>query len=146
MGLAFGTAIMGRHNRYRDHIDPQYQRWGRKYLHFPGVAACARLIRSGKARGSQADIIVFELAENAANCLSDLIDTFRTDPSEDVRLYVMMALELARLPESAAFLTEVMDSGNPRFTPYAARALGAIDTPESRTALRNATHAKPENR
>jgi hypothetical protein len=116
---------MGKRNRYWDHIDPEYQRWGRKYPRFPGVIECVRLIRSGEARGSWADIIAHELAENAAPCLKGLIETFRTEPSQDVRLYVMMALEIARLRESVPFLAEVLHEGNPRFTSYALSALKA---------------------
>ena len=127
---------MGKRNRYRDHIDPEYQRWGRTYPRFPGVAECARLIRARKASGAWADIIAAELAENATHCLSDLIETFRTDSSEtDVRMFVMMALENARLPQSVPFLAEVLESGNSRFIPYAERALCNINTPEARTML-----------
>jgi len=133
---------MGKRNRYRDHIDPEQQRWGQTYTRFPGVAECARLIRDGKARGSWADIIAHELAENAGECLTELVETFRTDSSESVRLYVMMALEIARLPESVPFLAEVVQGGNPLFTPYVLRALEGINTCESRTALWNATHGQ----
>lgn len=63
------------------------------------------------------------------------MESFRTDPSESVRLYVMMTLDIARLPESIPFLAEVLQEGNPLFTPYALRALNGIDTRESRTAL-----------
>jgi hypothetical protein len=131
---------MGKRNRYRDHVDPEYRRWSRKYPRFPGVAECVRLIRGGNARGAWADIIASELADNATLCLPDLIETFRTDPSEDVRLYVMMALDMARVPESVLFLAEVLHGANPRFTPYAERALIGIDTPESRSALWKAAH------
>ena len=134
---------MGERNRYRDYIDPEHQRWGRRYPRFPGVSECARLIRDGKARGSWADIIAHELAENAGECLAELVETFRTDPSESVRLYVMMALDIARLPESVPFLAGVLQEGNPLFTPYALRALNGIDTRESRTALWQATHELP---
>ena len=133
---------MGKRNRYRDHTDPEYQRWGRTYSRFPGVAECARLIREGKARGAWADIIASELAENASECLAELVETFRADPSESVRLYVMMALDMARLPESIPFLAEVLQQGNPLFTPYAVRALEGINTRESRTAIWNATHTR----
>jgi hypothetical protein len=132
---------MGKRNRYRDHIDPEYQRWGRKYPRFPGVEECARLIRAGKARGAWADIIAYELAENASHCLPTLIDTFRSDSSDDVRLYVMMAVEVAKLPESVPFLAEVLHGRDPRFTPYAERALRELNTPEARTVLWNASHS-----
>ena len=134
---------MGKRSRYRDHMDPEYQRWARRYPRFPGVAECARLIRARKARGAWADIIASELAENATHCMSDLIAAFRTDPSEDVRVYVMMALESARLPESVPFLAEVLQDGNPRVTPYAERALRNINTPEARTMLWKAGHSEP---
>ena len=135
---------MGKRNRYRDHIDPEHQRWGRTYPRFPGVGECARLIRDGKARGTWADIIAYELAENASECLTELVETFRTDQSETVRLYVMMALDIARPPESVPFLAEVLQDGNSLFTPYAQRALEGINTRESSAALWNATHGQAQ--
>jgi hypothetical protein len=131
---------MGKRNRFRDHIDPEYQRWGRTYPKFPGVAECARLIRNGKARGAWVDIIADELAVNAGDCLPDLINTFRMDSSEDVRLFVMMALDTARIPQSVPFLKEVLIGGNAKFAAIAERALSGIDTREARTVLWNTTH------
>ena len=133
---------MGKRSRYRDHIDPEYQRWGRRYPRFPGVAECTSLIRAGKARGAWADIIAFELAENAATCLAELIETFRDDPSGDVRLYVMMALDIAHVPASVPFLAEVLRDADSRYVPYAERALRGINTSEARTALWNAAQPK----
>ena len=129
---------MDRRARYRDHVDPEYQHWGRRYARFPGVAECARLIRAGKARGAWADIIVLELSENAAACLTEMIQTFRNETSGDVRIYIMMALEIARVPASVPFLAEVLREADPSYIPYAERALRGIDTTEARTALRNA--------
>ena len=131
---------MGERDKYRDNLDPEYRRWGRKYPRFPGVAECARLIRAGKARRSWADIIAGELACHAKHHLPELIETFRTDTSDEVGLYVMMALEMARLPESIPFLAEVLPQGNSTFTPYAERGLRDINTPEARSALWEATH------
>ena len=130
---------MGKRNRYRDHVDPEYQRWWRRYPRFPGVAECASLIRAGKARGAWADIIAYELAENAETCLAELIEMFRNDPGGDVRLYVMMALDIARVPTSASFLAEVLREADPRYVPYAEQALRGINTREARTALWNAS-------
>ena len=118
--------------------------WHRKYPCFPGVDECVRLIRAGKARGSWADIISYELAENADDCLPALIDTFRSDSSDKVRLYVMMALEIARLQESVPFLAEVLRGANPRFTPYAERTLHGINTREARTVLWKASHPESD--
>lgn len=131
---------MGKRIAHSDPMDPEYQRWERKYRRFPGVVEYARLIRTGKAKGSWADIIVAELAEHAATCLPELIETFHNDPSDSVRLYVMMALDIAQFPESVPFLAEVLNDGNPMFTPYAERALRGINTSEARTVLWKATH------
>src|SRR5262245_6016074 len=134
---------MGKRARFHDHLDPAYQEWGRKYPRFPGVAECVRLINEHKARGVITDIIVFELAEHAASCLPDLIQAFRDNPSGDVRMFVLMALEIARVPESVEFFGEVLRDGDPRYQPYALRALKDIDTRESRTLLWQATHQEP---
>ena len=132
---------MGKRSQYRGHIDPEVQRWERNYPRFPGVAECVRLIRAGKAKGTWADIIAHELAQKASLCLSELIDTFHTDSNEHVRLYVMMALEIAKLPESVPFLVEVLQGGDPIFTPYAERALRTINTKEARTVLWKVRHS-----
>ena len=132
---------MGKPNPYRDHVDPEHRRWGRRYPRFPGVAECARLIRAGQARGAWADLIAHELAANAAACLPELIETFHTDSDGDVRRYVLMALDVARLPASVPFLAGVLRDGDPRYAAYAERALRGIDTPEARAALREAARA-----
>jgi hypothetical protein len=131
---------MAKRGRHSHHLDPGYEQWERKYPRFPGVAECARLIRAGKARGPVAEIIVHELAENAVPCLPELIDVFHTDPSGDVRMYVMMALDIARPPEAVSFLAEVLRDGDPRFAHYAESALQALATREARTALWKAKH------
>ncbi len=130
---------MGKRDRYRNTLDPEWQRWGQKYPRFPGVAECARLIRAGQARGSWADIIAEELAANARDHLAEMIAEFRRSDGDDVAVYVMMALEIACLPESVEFLTEVLQCDEARLSSYAHRTLAQIDTPEARTELFKAT-------
>jgi hypothetical protein len=88
---------------HRGHIDPDYQRWGRKYGRFPGVAECVRLLRSGNMRGSWIDIIIHELAVHADDCLPELIAAFRNDENEYVRLMVLSAITEACLPTRSRF-------------------------------------------
>lgn len=133
---------MGKRDRYRDHVDPEYRRWGRTYRSFPGVDECARLILDRKATGAWGDIVAYELAENAHDHLNALIKAFHDLESDDVAIYVLMALEMAALPASVEFLSGVLRDGNVTFMPYAERALKAIDTKESRTALFNAMNAE----
>ncbi len=132
---------MGKRIRYHDHVDPEYQRWGRTYRTFPGVDECARLVLDRKATGAWADIVHFELAENADDHIDEIVNAFHNHTSDDVALYMLMALETAALPESVGFLSDILRDGDARFTLYAKRALTAIDTKESRTALFNATNA-----
>jgi hypothetical protein len=119
---------MGKRNRYRDHVDPEHQRWGRTYPQFPGVAECVRLINSGKARGTWADIIVEELSGNAKQCLSELIAAYRENPTGGVRLFIMMALD-SDTPEKEAipFLKDVIREGDRQLIPYAERALAKLE-------------------
>jgi hypothetical protein len=100
-----------------------------------------RLIRAGKARRAWADIIAEQLARNARDNLAELVEAFRSDRTARVRLFVLMALETAALPEAVPFLAEVLRGGDPALTPYAERGLRAIGTREARTALWNETHA-----
>src|SRR5262249_46134722 len=102
---------------------------------FPGVQECMRLVDTGKAKGEWADIIAGELAANAKECLPELVEVFKTNQEKPAALYVMMALDIARLEESVPFLVEVLHDGNERFRPYAKRALKAINTREARQAL-----------
>ena len=137
---------MNKQKQYLNHVDPEYQRWGRTYSSFPGVAECLRLIRTRKAAGAWADIVVYELAENAPPHLAELTEAFRTatsdlDPSDGVAISVLQALEIAQLPESVPFFTQVLQEKNARFTPYAQRALAAINTQEARTALLHISQA-----
>lgn len=139
---------MGKRDQYRKHCDPEVQRWIRRYPRFPGVAECVRLIQAGRATGTWADILVEELAENAADCLEELIAAFRSDIADEstsgsVAMYVMMALDIALLPASIEFLAQVMREGHPKYIPFARNALQTINTRESRTALFLATHDRP---
>lgn len=138
---ASSTTHMAKRLRYHDHVDPDYQQWGRTYRSFPGVEECVRLILARKTKGSMADIIHHELAENAGEHLAEMIDSFNDHAPGDVALYMMMALETAALPDSVEFLSGVLRGGDKIFATYAKRALVAIDTKESRTVLFNATDA-----
>jgi hypothetical protein len=139
-GCGAGAMRKGESMGKAEFVDPEYERWQRKYPRFPGVAECVRLIKALKARGSWADIILQELADNANSYLPELIQAFRTESEGDVRLYVMMALEMAKPLEAISFCEEVLMEGDPRLVNYAESTLKGIDTPEARTILWKAKH------
>lgn len=130
--------MTGRFKKYlkknRDYIDPELLRWERKYPRFPGVAECVRLICSGMAHGVWADIIGAELVEHAAECLDELIAAYRDAPDSHLRFYVLMALEIALVPESVPFLVDVLRAEGQRDAEYARRTLAAIGAREARVA------------
>lgn len=133
---------MGKRDRFHDAVDPELRRWGQLYRRFPGIEECARLIRAGKARGAWAEMIVFELSENAEDHLDEMIAAFREGDGDTVALYMMMALEYAAVPASVDFLLQVLREGNEQFVPYARRALQKIDTASSRKALYDASRTE----
>jgi hypothetical protein len=126
---------------YRHHIDPEYRRWGRKYPRFPGVTECIRLLRTRNIRGAWRDIIHGELTSHARECLAELIESFRSEENEWVRLMVLAAVADARVAEAIPFLAAAVREKHPRFGPCAERGLQAIGTAEARAALWEATHA-----
>ena len=131
---------MGKPVDYRDHIDPEYRRWGSKYPRFPGVAECVRLLQTRKLRGAWRDIVFFELVANAQDCLPELIAAFRSEDNECVRLMVLSAITEARLAEAIPFLADVVRERHPQFASYAEQGLTEMGTREARTALWEAMH------
>ena len=126
---------MGTATDYRRHIDPEYRRWGRKYPHFPGVAECLRLLHTRNVRGAWRDIIAYELANHAAECLSELVAAFQANEDEGVRLNVVSAIAEARLPAAIPFIAEVTKSPHAHLVSYAVKGLKAIGTREAHAAL-----------
>ena len=47
-------------------MDPDYERWKRRYPKYPGLDVYVDLLRSGKVRGTQIDIICAEIASHAS--------------------------------------------------------------------------------
>ena len=61
----------------KKHIDPECERWDRKFPRFPGVAKCVELLRSGNVRGTWVDIICDELTTHAHESVQEIIDEAR---------------------------------------------------------------------
>ena len=129
---------MAKRSQYHDHPCPEHQRWARTYPRFPGIEECTRLILSGKAKGVWAELIVYELAENAETHLNEIIQMYDKHKPGDVAMYMMMALEIAQAPGSVDFLAHVLLEGDEQMKSYAQQALKRIDTRASRTALHHA--------
>lgn len=107
----------------------------RRYPRFPGVGEYVRLLGLPGTKGTLVDIVCDELAAHAAETLEELIDAFRTNENEWVRLMIVQAIANAKLPAAIPFLAERVVEGPPPVAEYGKMGLQGIGTPEARTAL-----------
>ena len=89
---------MGKRSRYRDHVDPEYQRWGRRYARFPGVAECAVIGVADDIRGEYPKACV--VLEEGASVTEKQV---REHCSKNLAAYMVpRAIEfVAELPKNA---------------------------------------------
>jgi HEAT repeat protein len=119
----------------REHLDPEYVRWRKKYRRFPGVAECFRVLHGRNVNGALKEIIECELIDHASECLQELIDVYRSEDDDYYRRYAFWAIAKSRLPEAIPFLAEVAKEPNDFFSEIAMDSLAEINTKESRTVL-----------
>lgn len=119
----------------REHLDPEYVRWRKRYPRFPGVAECFRVLHRHNVHGAWLDIIEYELVDHATECLQELIDAYRSEDSDCYRRYALWAIANTRLPAAIPFLAEVAKGPNDFFSEIAMDSLAEINTKESRTVL-----------
>ena len=91
-------------------IDPELERWNRKYPTFPGVDKCVELLGSRNVKGSWVDIICSLLEQHAAECFDDLLRAFRAERDPRVRRLLLYAIASAGSPEVIPFLTDCLQS------------------------------------
>lgn len=115
--------------------DPEFERWKRKYPDFPTLLECERLVLLVNAKGLWIDLIVEGIAARAEFLFIELVDSDERNVEYRFSLLILMALELAAIPESVAFLVDVAMSAGADRSRWARSALVSIDTRESRTAL-----------
>jgi len=116
-------------------MDPEYDRWKRKYPRFPGVAKCVDLLRSRNVHGSWVDIICQELQDHVAESVSELLTAFRAEPNGVVRLILLGIIAEARLPEALPLLTEYLHSTDVSLQRSAEFGLQNLGTSEARQVL-----------
>ena len=118
-------------------IDPEAERWRRKYPHFPGVQKCAELLRSPNVNGTWVDIICSELQDHAAENFSELASAIGAEENEQVRILLLAALAEAGLPEAIPTLAENLHSSQESLRNWAEFGLEKIGTKEARGILWN---------
>jgi HEAT repeat protein len=116
-------------------VDPEYERWKRKYPKFPGVAKCVDLLRSPNVHGSWVNIICAELQENASKIGKELVDAFRTETDIGVRRILLGVIAEAKILEALPTLVENLKSPDESLRYWAIEGLKGLNTPEARRAL-----------
>lgn len=120
----------------KKHIDPEYERWHRKYPRFPGVAKCIELLCRGDVSGAWVDIICDELTAHAHESLQEIIDEAGAATEHSPLNYMLLhVIADARLPEALSFLIEHARSADEQARTIAINGLKQLDSKESRRAL-----------
>ena len=71
-------------SRGRDVIDPEGQRYEKRFPKFPGTARCIDVIRS--AQGAFLDSALADLQENLPSCAAEVIATSAAKPTRASKL------------------------------------------------------------
>ncbi|MDJ0765319.1 MAG: hypothetical protein QNJ97_20230 [Myxococcota bacterium] len=119
----------------KQHIDPEYARWKRKYPMYPGTEKCVELLRSNSVRGTWIDIICHEIEQYSITNPSKLIEAVERRENHGIRRVLLGILENIACPESISVFIKILESGEEDERDYAVRGLRRIDNKEARTAL-----------
>ncbi len=116
-------------------VDPEQERWLKKYPHFPGVGECVMLLKRPNVSGTWVDIICENLTAHAGENAVELIAALRSEPEKGVKVLLLAALAEAGLPESVSVLAENLASDQERLQHWAEVGLRKVNTKEARTIL-----------
>jgi hypothetical protein len=116
-------------------VDPEEERWHRKYPRFPGVRRCVELLHRRAVRGTWVDIICYELRAHARETSRELLDAFRAEPDDRVRAILLAVIAEARLSEALPLLVENLGVEDERLRFRARAGLEDLGTREARAAL-----------
>ena len=121
----------------KQYVDPEEERWDRKYPRFPGVAKCVELLRSGNACGTWVDIICNELTKNARENVEELISATRVELERDSNVGRMLLHVVAdsKLPEAFGMFVELLKSPDLTLRQYGVEGLKQLDTKEARRLI-----------
>ena len=116
-------------------IDPDDERYRRKYPSFPGVAETVRLLKLGGTRGGYLDAVLADLREHAPQVLDEVVHA--VDTADDERIRVLLLGELAETGDErlVGLFARLLSDGNESVSYWAREGLRRIDTKAARTAL-----------
>jgi hypothetical protein len=116
-------------------IDPEEQRYKRRFPKFPGVSQCVLLLESSNVHGSFLNAVIGDLTENAQGFLTEIIIAFYLETDQRVKRILIAAIAESAPVDAVGFLAENLNSTDDSICDWAIRGLERIDTKEARTAL-----------
>jgi hypothetical protein len=125
----------------KKHIDPEIERWEKKYPRFPGVQKCVELLGSSNVKGTWIEIICVELEVFSRKDPTELIDAIYASDDQRVRFILLNILENSAPEEAVPILGEMIYSGDEEDRFHAVGALkrigskDGIGSKEARTIL-----------
>lgn len=116
-------------------IDPDEERYRRKYPTFPGVKETVRLLKLGGTTGGYLEAVLWDLSEHAPQVLDDV--TLAVDQETDERVRTLLVAELAETGDErlVGFFVRLLSDGNESIRHWAQEGLRGIDTKDARKAL-----------
>lgn len=119
------------------YLDPEEERWDRKYPRFPGVATCVELLGSTNVRGTWVEIICAELQKHADEHADELIAATRSELERESGLARILLHVVAdsKLPAAQDLFVDLLASPDRTLHDYGLDGLKQLDTKESRRLI-----------
>lgn len=116
-------------------MDPEYQRYKRKFPAFPGVSTCVELLHKKNVRGSYLDALVADLEANAFDHSGELIAAFQAETDKRVKTLLLSALAQAQVQDAFPLYVEHLTGPDEGLRTWAAYGLHRLNTKKARRVL-----------
>lgn len=121
----------------KEHIDPEYERWYRKFPNYPGFQKCVELLGSSNVQGAWVDVICHELGQHAHEETDELLSLARSEIGNNswVGRILLQVIANAKLPDAFDLFAELLKSPDESLQNYAIDGLQQLNTKEARQLL-----------
>ena len=126
-------------------IDPEWERYAKKYPSFPGVQKCVELLGSSFLRGTRVDFVVNMMENHAHDHVDELIDAYWAQSDERLRAIIANVISNEPIENTEDFFWNVLNSQHKESWWSAFYGLKQLNSKNARTYLWQARSLHPEN-
>jgi len=119
----------------QDHVDPVARQWYQRFSKQPSIEDCLTVLRQGNLQGGLSDWIGWELTDHAKDSPCEVIDAVGKCEEDYSRICLLMAIEIAVIPEALSLFAEILHSEIEPERECAIRGLQALNSKAARTVL-----------